>query len=437
VNKTVASIILVILICLLAARFYIYNSNKIIYTDGQTVLFSARLVSVPESDGRFQNFSLSQPGAPKLFISTTRYPEYSYGDVFQVTGRIEKKDIEDYTIYTMSYPKVVIVPDRNVFYGLLSFIRERITGVYEENLPQTSASLLIGIVFGIKEAMPDEFSDALRTVGVMHVIAASGMNVSMVAGAIFMIFSSFLNRRKAIIFSLAAIIFYAFLAGFEASIVRATLMAGIAFTASYFGRQYYGFLALCLTVYAMLIFNPGYLTDVGFQLSFLATLGILYVKPPELLTKKDKTTQATKWYQGVLDDLRVTVAAQIATLPILLFSFGQYGLLSVPVNALVLWTIPVLMVLGSIAAVFSLTLPILAKPFLYLALPFLLYFETVVTWAAGLGFSLDVGKFSWTFVAGYYAILLAVILMRQKRKSTSGKLRKLSNSENQKVQRVS
>lgn len=416
-NKTTTLLVILILFCLLAVRFYLYNQGKITYIDGQEVAFNARLTDVPGVDGRFQQFTLSQSTGPKLFISTTRFPEYFYGDMLTLSGVVEKKDYEDYSIFTMSYPRIQKMPSDNFFYPLIAGIRQKISTVFAETLPPTSASLLMGIVFGIKEQMPKEFEDALRTTGVMHVIAASGMNVSMVAGAIFLILSTFLNRRKAIVLSLCVVIFYAFLSGFEASIVRATLMAGIAFTASYLGRQYYGFLALCLTAYIMLIFNPGYLTDVGFQLSFLATLGILSISPPKVPKPKEKGRQRTHWYQGVVDDVGVTVAAQIATLPILLFTFGQYGLLSIPVNALVLWTIPVLMVLGSIGAVLSLVLPILAKPFLYLALPFLLYFQTVVSQSAKLEWVFTVGKFSWSLVGAYYLLLSAVILLHRKRHS--------------------
>lgn len=394
-----------------------YEQHKIVYKDGQRVAFQARLSDVPEIDGRFQHFTLAEPSAPKLFISTARYPEYLYGDVLKIRGTVEQKDFPDYSISTLSYPKIAKLPNDNIFYSLIAGVRQQISATFAKDLPATSASLLMGIVFGIKEAMPKNFEDALRTTGVMHVIAASGMNVSMVSGAVFLVLSTFINRRKAILLSLGVIIFYAFLAGLESSIVRATIMAGIAFTASYSGRQYYGFLALCLTAYIMLIGNPGYLVDVGFQLSFLSTLGILYISPPKLHTTKEQGVRRTHWYQGVIDDVEVTVAAQIATLPIMLFTFGQYGLLSIPVNALVLWTIPILMVLGSIAAICSLILPILAKPFLYLALPLLLYFQTVVSQAARLGWIFTVGTFSWTFVAGYYLLLAAIILSRRKKKS--------------------
>jgi competence protein ComEC len=414
VNTYSVSLLILVALCLLGARYFIYEQQRVSYVDGQEISVTERLNDIPEVDGRFQRFALSQPAGPKLFITTSRYPEYHYGDVLAVFGDVEKKDYEGYSIFTMSYPKLQLMPSDNIFYSVIAGIREQISAVFAQTLPPISASLLMGIVFGIKEQMPQHFEDALRITGVMHVIAASGMNVSMVAGAVFLIASTFINRRKAIVLSLGLIIFYSFLTGFEASIVRATIMAGIAFTASYVGRQYYGFLALVLTAYIMLIFHPGYLSDAGFQLSFLATLGILYISPPKIPTVKEKSKKRTRWYQGVVDDVAVTVAAQIATLPFLLFAFGQYGLLSIPVNALILWTIPILMILGSIAALCSLILPLFAKPFLYLALPFLLYFESIVSEGAKLGMVFTIGKFSWTFVGAYYLLLMAIVITVRK-----------------------
>lgn len=416
-NRNTVGFILIFLISILALRFYLFSHDQHAFTNGEEVSFHARLTDMPNVDGRFQRFSLSPANRPVIFITTTRFPTYQYGDLLAVSGNVSVKDSKGRQISSISYPKIRQVQDSNILYRVTAYIRYRILSLYQANLPPTSASLLTGIVFGIKSQMPKDFEDSLRTAGVMHVIAASGMNVSMVAGAVFATTAAVLNRRRAIILSLLAIIFYAILAGLEASIIRATLMAGIAFVAAYLGRQYYGFLALCLTAYIMLLFDPNYLIDVGFQLSFLATLGILYVAPLGLVPTKEKGDRRSKWYQGALDDVAVTVAAQIATLPIMLSSFGQYGLLSIPVNAIVLWTIPPLMVLGSFAAILGFVLPILSVPFLYLSLPLLMYFEQIVSFAGKLNYNLTVQSFPWPLVVGYYCILVAVILFQRKKKA--------------------
>ena len=111
-----------------------------------------------------------------------------------------------------------------------------------------------------------------QTTGVFHVIAASGMNVSMLSGFLLAVLGRILRRQIALIVSIVAICFYAVLAGLEPSIVRASIMAGIAFTALLLGRQGTALWSLILTALLMLLFNPFLFRDIGFQLSFAAPL---------------------------------------------------------------------------------------------------------------------------------------------------------------------
>lgn len=416
-SKFNIAILVLILFCILAFRFSSYYQNQIHYKDGQRITFSSRLTDVPKVNGRLQHFSLVLPRGPKLYITATRFPEYQYGDFLKVSGTIAGREMGEEkkkrTILTMSNPKIAVRKDTHMLYSFASNFRENVTRLYRESLPVTSASLLSGIVFGIKEDMPEEFEQNLRVAGVMHVIAASGMNVAMVGGSIFSFFAYLIHRKRAIPLSILTILLYAVISGLEPSIVRASVMASIALFAAYVGRQYLGILALLLTAYVMLLIKPSYLTDVGFQLSFAATLGIMFVKPPELFLDKKEDKGGTKWWMPLISDIQVTTAAQIATLPILLSVFGEYGLLSVPINALVLWTIPVLMTIGGIAALIGLIMPFLGKLLLLFALPFLWYFETVVTHLGGLGYVIRLPQFPWQFAAMYYAIVIAIIMSRK------------------------
>jgi len=225
------------------------------------------------------------------------------------------------------------------------------------------------------------------------------MNVTMVSGFFFYLFSLLLRRQLAVFLSVAGIIFYDFLTVFQASIVRASIMAVIAFSAQILGKQRDGLYALCLTGLVMLLWQPNYLTDVGFQLSFASTLGILVI--PRLLKRFEN---------GITADLITTFSAQIATLPILISGFGVYSIWSIVVNALVLWTVPILMILGGFAAIAAFIFAPLARLLLYLCLPFLLFFEAVANFFAGLKGASTFQNVPWQLVAAYYLILVSVLI---------------------------
>lgn len=151
------------------------------------------------------------------------------------------------------------------------------------------------------------------------------------------------------------------------------------------------------------MYQPLFLFDVGFQLSFMATLGILFLKP--LIPLPDNF---------VTESFTTTLAAQLGTLPILLGVFGQIGLLSVLVNALVLWTIPLLMIFGSIAAIIGLLFPFLGQLLLYPILPFLVYFQSVVSYFGQSNLVIHATNMPVEMWIGYYCLLAAWVFSKKK-----------------------
>jgi competence protein ComEC len=154
----------------------------------------------------------------------------------------------------------------------------------------------------------------------------------------------------------------------------------------------------------MLLADPSLISDIGFQLSFLSTLGILYVKP--ILEKKPI----------ISSEILTTIAAQIATLPVLLVNFGTYSLFSILVNGLVLWTVPILMMFGGAGAILGLIFMPLGQLLVYLCYPLLLYFEAVVNFFGKIGGIISIKTFPWQFAAGYYCLLVCVLLIFKKEK---------------------
>lgn len=393
------------LVSILAFRFPFFYSNQPQLIDGEELVFSTTLLSEPKIVSKYQLVSANYSGQ-KITILLPQYPRFYYADNLKFSGKVTLS--EKYQSWSMYYPRVE-KQESSLFLPLAvaSFIRQKATVLYQKNLPSDFASLLMGIVFGVKGPMSKDFSDALRTSGVFHVVAASGMNVVLVAGFLQALFGNLFKRQIGVFLAFLGIWFYALLAGGEASILRATIMASILFAAQILGRQYLGGYILCVTGYSMLLFSPPLLFDIGFQLSFLATAGLLYISP--FLQKKIRGKFLFK------DELITTLAAQLATVPLLVFYFGNYSLWSILANILVLWTVPLLMVIGTSALIVSLVIEPLGRIILFLSLPFLYYFEWVVMFFSRLPGSLTIEEIPWQFVTTYYFFLLAALLyLKQK-----------------------
>jgi competence protein ComEC len=389
-------IVIGILLILLGWRFWAHFGSLQDYIDGQRVSFRARLAEEPDVGGGRQRFAVFDSLGRRVFITTSMEVLYHYGDKLFIDGIFTVKEKSSY----LYFPNIQIVSSEHDYLSKIDvYIKNTSQNVFNRFASPTSAGLLLGMVFGGKQGLPGDFVEKLRVTGVMHVIAASGMNVTFVAGALLSLLGRCMRRQFVLVFSIGGVCFYAFLAGFEPSIARATIMIVIALAAGLLGRYYYALAALFFTGYVMLLYRPIFVFDVGFQLSFLSTLGILVIKQMLPFPKR-----------FLMDDVGTTVAAQMMTLPILLGTFGQYGVLSVLVNALVLWTIPYLMVLGALGAIWGMLWGEIGGLFVWVSLPFLWYFERVVSFFADQGWVWRVDNIPWQVGAGYYFILMGIVV---------------------------
>lgn len=387
--------LLAFLLIILSFKFYFFHQDKIQLTVGQGISFETMILSQPQIIGSQQVFTANyqnQSASRRIRINTSRFPELNYGDFVRIFGKISNKNGR----VLMYFPKIETISNSaSILQSSLkniNVLRQKLITLFSQTLPSPSSSLLLGIIFGIKEQMPKDFADNLKTSGVFHVIAASGMNVTLVGGFISTLLAFFLKRQIAIGLSILGIIFYAVLAGLEPSIIRASIMGILVFSAQILGRQTLAINGLVLAGFGMLFIDPTLLSDVGFQLSFAATFGILYIK-----------------------HLPSTIAAQIATLPILLANFGTYSIYSILVNGLVLWTVPVLMMVGGVGAILGLILVPLGQFLIYLCYPLLLFFETIVNFFGKIGGVLTVNNFLWQLAVGYYCLLASVLIISKKK----------------------
>ena len=410
-------LLIIFLFFALCFRFASFGSDKPKFKEGQEVKLIGVLTAQPQIYQKSQRLEIKG-----VRVITPSFPQYFYGNKLEIVGTIKDG--------VLIFPQIKVLKKGEGSWVLRKIysLRERLIKLFESFLPEPSSSLLLGIFLGVKKTLPKDFYSALRKTGVLHVIVASGMNVTMIASFSLIFLNLVLKRRWAGLLTILTIIFYAALSGFDPPIVRAVIMGIIVTLGEFFGRLNFRVLSLGIAGYLMLFLNPNLISDLGFQLSFISTTGLMFIKP--ILPIQDEGR-----FQVLKGDLTTTISAQIATLPILLVNFGQYQVLSLLVNTLVLWTTPILMFFGGAVVLGGLIFSPLGQIFAFLAYPFLFYFEKMVMffdqlpfaeikvgWALlnreSKSFLIGISRSSFFFVLGYYFFLTSILLFCYKRKKT-------------------
>lgn len=264
-------------------------------------------------------------------------------------------------------------------------------------LPADSAGLLSGMVLGSKKVLSADLYQALKQTGTLHIVVASGMNVVLLAGFLMAILALFFKRKVALIPLIVLIWFYALLTGFDPPIRRASIMASLTYLAQEFGKPADRRRILIITAILMILFKPTLITDISFQLSFASTAGLVFLQP--LLRKSNNIFFKT-------ENLSSTLAAQIATLPIMILNFGQYNFFSPVINFLVLWTVPWVLSLGMIIGVLSFLMRPAAQVLAYLIYPITRYLVIVIQAFSKIKiFEFWVPRLGWWWGVGYYLVL--------------------------------
>jgi competence protein ComEC len=288
-----------------------------------------------------------------VLITTGKYPEYKYGDELQVDGKLqEPKNFEgfDYQaylakddIYSIMYnPKITVSAAGKG--SLVNSLLFKIKNAFEEKLlkifPEPQASLADGLILGEKASLPKSLTDAFAIVGITHIIALSGFNITIIGDNLRKLFNSLMfSQVYSFWVTVVFIIGFVVMTGASASIVRAGVMGILIVLARKAGRIYNIRNALALAATVMIYLNPKVLRfDLGFQLSFLATLGLVYISP--LIEKYFQWLPEKFGLRGIGV---ATFSAQIAVLPLLLLSFGRLSLISPVANILVLPFVPLAM----------------------------------------------------------------------------------------------
>ena len=266
--------------------------------------------------------------------------------------------------------------------------------------------------------------ESLRRTGTLHIVAASGMNVTMGAGFLMYFLLLFISRRWAVWVGILVILVYVLAAGLSASVVRAGIMASLLFISQFFGRQYQSFRIFVMTIAMMLFVKPLWLFDIGWQLSVAATAGLLFLHPrltslsrlspsPQSRNRGNPSSPGNlcqsvlrRLWSLIAADFYISLAALLATGPIILVNFGSLSLLAPLINALVLWLIGPLMVIGFLMALGGPFATVLS----WLAYLLLSLFVTLIQFFGRLAVAIFEGwRVHWFFGLLYYLGLIYLL----------------------------
>jgi len=407
--------------------------------NGKTVEFiglvdSEAKIKELNSEYKILPLSLDKNKTGKILIKTRQYPIYHYGDMLRISGKIqlptrfkdfdyqgylEKEDI----YFIVYYPQITQIDSK--FSDYLGFFNELKIWIFKKlyqiksffienlrnNLVEPYASFTSGIIVGTGSGFSKELSDIFRRVGISHIVAVSGYNVTIIIIYLFFLLDKFYLRRNQKFYIASLIIFgYAVICGLQASVVRAAIMGFLMLIAKKEKRIYDSFNAVAVAAFFMLIENPRILRfDIGFQLSFFAVLGLLYIYPLFIFNKNKQIS----FFKSIIFS---TIAAQLATFGLLVFNFNGFSIISLLVNILILPVIPLAMFLGFLSGVMGF-IPVFGKIFAFPAYLISSYVIKISEFFASLDFSfVEVNNINWIFVFIYYIILIVLIYYWQKKK---------------------
>ncbi len=350
------------------------------HTTHQHAQFEATVVDEPDvregkthltvSLMKLRSASSSQIVNGTAEITVNRYPEYHYGDTLLIDGKLKKPEVFiepdgrvfNYPAYLLSkgityqllFPNVTLlgVNHGNVVMSTLFIVKSRFEEAIKTAVPSPQDALLSGLLLGGKQSLGKEWLERFQITGIVHIVVLSGYNMTIVAEWLVVLFRSFGFYASLSVASIGIILF-ALMTGGGATVMRAAIMALIVLLAKATGRNYDMGRALLVAGALMVLQNPSILRDdPSFQLSFLASIGLIYASPVF-----EAYVSLFKRIPFLREILISTLATQLVVLPLLLYQTGMFSLISLPANMLVLPLIPLTMLFGFIAGVVSLMVP--------------------------------------------------------------------------------
>ncbi len=375
------------------------------------------VVSVPRQGNRYIKMIARDDRGSKMLLRLPRHAPVVFGS--EVTGECRRKRPEAFE--TFDYPRYLLM------HGVTQICTMReyaITGrtqtplsyladmrrYFENNLshlmPSPESALGNGLIFGGDDRLSQTLQDAFARTGMSHIVAVSGYNVTIIVLAVTGVGIFFgLWRKQAAVLSIVAIVLFVAMIGFPSSGVRAAVMGSLVLFAVMYGRASHVGNAVLFAAATMLLWSPLQLRyDIGFQLSFLAVIGIVLFYPffQAVVTRGQKPF-------GFLEILLLTISAQLFVVPVIMFHFHTLSLTSLMSNILVLPVLPFTMLFVFLAALCSAFFWPLASFFAWIAYGLLHYEIFIISFFAERSWSsLAVPTFSFPLALLYYMVLLSI-----------------------------
>jgi competence protein ComEC len=376
----------IVLIAGLAVLFLVFGIWRI-QTDLQKITkidlneknISAKAVVVkePEKKDNYKNIIVKTESGIRVLIRANINADINYGDELKTECLLkipENKENFDYKMYLAKDRIFYLCQNTkfektgknlgNKFYANMLSLKNKMTSSINQMIPYPQSALGNGLIFGGSSDLPKNMKNNFSRTGMTHIVAVSGYNVAIVAEYL-IIFGIFIGlwRKQAFWFAVFGIAIFVFMCGFPSSAVRAGVMGSLLLWAMKNGRLANSWNSIIFAGAIMLLINPLLLRwDIGFQLSFLAAIGIIAFSPfwEKIFIEKYKAF-------GFSEIFLLSFSAQIFVLPIILYNFQTLSLVSLAANLLILFIIPVSMLLVFLTAVAGLISNILALPFAWMA----------------------------------------------------------------------
>lgn len=428
-GKKWAMFAVLIVFIILGAGYYKWDDSRfrdIEITFNKEIDFGGLVIDDPQINSGTQTLTvrLNEPYRGEILVKLSLHPQFNYGDKLIFDGKISLPSIISVGRQGGSYAKYLA---KKGISGLANFpevklaksglgsptkaalfkFKNSIISSYSKILAPDQAALLAGLIFGERGGFTKEFKEAMSLSGTAHLTALSGQNITIivmaVAAAVGFVFSPFIAFMATILFV------FGFLAmtGFDSSAVRAAIMGFVVLLASLSGRVYNPRNSIALAAFLITLFNPKLLVfDIGFQLSFLAVLGIVYLRPAlkKILRFGDKPGFFA-WRENLL----MTLSAQLAAAPLLIVNFDNFSLTAFIANVLILTAIPLTMSLGFLIGLFNFFSYYLALITGWLASLFLSYEIFVINLFAEIYLPISPGL-NFLGVLVYYSALAGIIV---------------------------
>lgn len=416
--------------CLAVWRYQLYTAQAANYNLqkylNEKVLVRGMVIEEIDPGGNYQRVIIKVAAINNKTIIThtsvtlPKYPQFKYGVQLELTGKLEAPQnfsefqydryLARYGIYSvMGFPQVKELGQINNTYARLLNVKARANYLINRSLPEPEAGLANALLLGYKGTLNKIDKDSFSCCGLSHIIAISGSHLSLLAVLAFdFLLLLNLSRRRAFWPVLIFLWLYTILTGLQASALRSAVMSSLTLWGEKNGRREAGGRLLCVAASVMLLFNPYLLRDdLGFQLSFLAMIALIYFCP---IGEK-------LWGKGAIKSILImTLAAQIITWPISALNFGRFSLIAPLANLVVVWIFAWLLPALLIAVFLSFLMPALGVLWFAPSYFMLKYVIWAGNWLASWPSACSNLNISWPLTVTYYLFLYLLWLYFKRKK---------------------